>query len=50
MYEYGRGQCISLEGASIRVWKGPVYDYAGDQCMTEYRGGQYTSNLEGASI
>ena len=38
-----------MEGASVRVWKGPVYDYGGDQCITEYRGGQCLSK-EGASV
>ena len=26
MNEYEGGQCMSVEGASVWVWRGPVYD------------------------
>ena len=35
-----RGQCISIEGASVWVQRGPVYEYVGGQCM----------GMEGASV
>ena len=47
MYQYGgasvlvcRGQCISMEGASVWVRRGPMYGYGGGQCM----------GMEGASV
>ena len=48
MYEYGGGlcmsvdgvQCMSMKGASVWLWTGPVYECRGGQCIS----------MEGASV